>query len=120
MRISDWSSDVCSSDLHVVLDHRLAILGPGAFGQCRAGVDTHRAIDDALIVLPGHDDALAPGVDRLEGEILVFGYRPEIRNLGVEAELVGGAEGRGQEAALALHRRIGMGERKSTRLNSSH
>src|SRR3546814_13685247 len=30
MRISDWSSDVCSSDL---LEHRLALFGVGDFNQ---------------------------------------------------------------------------------------
>src|SRR3546814_13331554 len=55
MRISDWSSDVCSSDLVAVPDHRavgdldVAALGPGlvqpvhAFGERLAGAE-HGAI----------------------------------------------------------------------------
>src|SRR3546814_12404680 len=33
MRISDWSSDVCSSDLTVRLIYRLALEGDGTTGQ---------------------------------------------------------------------------------------
>src|SRR3546814_6016354 len=35
MRISDWSSDVCSSDLKYTYDHGWLALGPGA--RCAAG-----------------------------------------------------------------------------------
>src|SRR3546814_18493142 len=36
MRISDWSSDVCSSDLKYTYDHGWLALGPGA--RCAAGL----------------------------------------------------------------------------------
>src|SRR3546814_16346831 len=36
MRISDWSSDVCSSDLAMLGDH-----GAAAFGALELGVDAH-------------------------------------------------------------------------------
>src|SRR3546814_9435476 len=43
MRISDWSSDVCSSDLGDPADRRMTIMGrPGARGvQCESHVATH-------------------------------------------------------------------------------
>src|SRR3546814_13261428 len=47
MRISDWSSDVCSSDLHVTLD-----LG----GQCKFGPDLEWVDELNYDVDPGRAD----------------------------------------------------------------
>src|SRR3546814_19234760 len=39
MRISDWSSDVCSSDLHLLADHEFAVVfAGGAFERAEAGI----------------------------------------------------------------------------------
>src|SRR3546814_13942951 len=46
MRISDWSSDVCSSDL---LDRRLDRIGPGRAGEHRAIVESARLQDQRLV-----------------------------------------------------------------------
>src|SRR3546814_17870425 len=61
MRISDWSSDVCSSDLHALmgLAPRLLVLGgggynPWAVGRCWAGVwATLNGIDPTVAPTPG-------------------------------------------------------------------
>src|SRR3546814_2545583 len=108
MRISDWSSDVCSSDLHEGGDFLLAQL------RFQRGV------------VEG-----APA--RAVVDVLVAADLPEIaaeQHLGIEADvLVGldlvdqlGAEGARHENAQALlHRLAAAGiDRKSTRLNSSH
>src|SRR3546814_3382601 len=45
MRISDWSSDVCSSDLSMLLtaDHQLWAMGNDSYGQlCDGGTTTQR------------------------------------------------------------------------------
>src|SRR3546814_15272057 len=88
MRISDWSSDVCSSDLQAVelldlgeadVDLRRAGLAAGAdqLGQAVQGlrtehqVDVGRALHDRLAFLRGHaaadadDHGLAVGLERL-------------------------------------------------------
>src|SRR3546814_9844694 len=107
MRISDWSSDVCSSDLRLHLlghvggvFHHLVGPAAGIHDRVVAGLDPDFAatLADAL-VLGGVILAAA----QLVPEALVFGA------------LHGG---RLDEDAvmLALH----LGDRKSTRLNSSH
>src|SRR3546814_8248006 len=99
MRISDWSSDVCSSDL---LD---------------AGALQHGAQDLAFL-----DDGLAELVDRNSAinftefrpwQSPVSG-RPKARNIsGARFEPVRRRVGPAREL-------LGVGDRKSTRLNSSH
>src|SRR3546814_3036772 len=46
MRISDWSSDVCSSDLRVGVDHPLQLRKRGAEVDANAG---QRDIDDGRV-----------------------------------------------------------------------
>src|SRR3546814_5283615 len=88
MRISDWSSDVCSSDLH---DHVL-IAGFGRVGQTVGRVLTVRGIP--WIALDRSPRLVAE--HRRQGRSVFYG-----------------------DAARAdvLH---AAGDRKSTRLNSSH
>src|SRR3546814_6020086 len=118
MRISDWSSDVCSSDL-------LAAAGVG-----RVGV-----IDRAPVVLGEHAQARQLVDAGVDGGIVVISFlalelfRAE-RHVVVEVEVV--AEGRDPGKAPAhapleggnpLVGRARDGEErdgKSTRLNSSH
>src|SRR3546814_8347203 len=100
MRISDWSSDVCSSDLH------LADTGQGAAGA------------------PTADEIIQP----LAGEIthdLGGGGVAVIGRIGRVVELLGQkpAVFLGQLAGTIHHAgaaRRSRGDRKSTRLNSSN
>src|SRR3546814_1773326 len=108
MRISDWSSDVCSSDL-----------GPSI-------VDRGKSV---------HDKGFVQGVGDREPQAYLFrrirdGYRPVQHDVGflvckadVE-EIIAVIGGRGIEgqvcAAEAVLIRGRQRDRKSTRLNSSH
>src|SRR3546814_13996406 len=62
MRISDWSSDVCSSDLHYYLQSRRGnrlfelALGPVALALCgTSDSDTQKLIDETFAEHGGHD-----------------------------------------------------------------
>src|SRR3546814_6916446 len=97
MRISDWSSDVCSSDL---LDELVAQFQVGDRGR----------LDPALVE--------GGGVRRQEG-----GGRPVERFAQIERE--GPAGEQRAEIGLVFRRRgfeiaLRAEDRKSTRLNSSH
>src|SRR3546814_7340466 len=107
MRISDWSSDVCSSDLALVTlalddleEHRPDdVLGEDL--QQAAAVRRRRAVDQDLA---GREPREVLAVARQAAvDLLVVG----IRHAFLESD------------ALALEGRDG-GDRKSTRLNSSH
>src|SRR3546814_2245123 len=69
MRISDWSSDVCSSDLRA--DHRLARLGTGAAGRPPSG----SRLVDAQCLSPherrrqGRADERLPAAEPVSGRI---------------------------------------------------
>src|SRR3546814_4667018 len=110
MRISDWSSDVCSSDL---FSQPLQI----ALGnQVEAKVD----------LIPEHDESVAVvqiaaelrqlllervcGVVQLCPEIKSTGdrVRPAFQNIG---DYIG---------SITVDHRVGWQDRKSTRMNSSH
>src|SRR3546814_5239701 len=96
MRISDWSSDVCSSDLRIRLDVAVIILaGPDELARpfqrrCDHVVDEAVFIDDVrLLELVGEF-----GVEHLLEQVL-------------------------EAAVIGLQDRVLGGDRKSTRLNSS-
>src|SRR3546814_1211525 len=56
MRISDWSSDVCSSDLpQEIVEHLVTVLGGDAFR-----VELH-AMDGQIAVTHAHDEAVGAG-----------------------------------------------------------
>src|SRR3546814_5162675 len=98
MRISDWSSDVCSSDLIRREDGSWLYMLPSAIDDIEMGV-TH--------VVRGEDH-----VSNTATQIQMFtamGARPPV--FAHEALLIG-TEGK-------LSKRLGS-DRKSTRLNSSH
>src|SRR3546814_6342035 len=106
MRISDWSSDVCSSDLKVSVDCAL-----GCAIQPTIDVDIADQIRHAQIALKR-----AKQTDRIEI------YEPEAAMLsdnrfGLETELRGAIEE--DRLHLAFQPLIEL-DRKSTRLNSSH
>src|SRR3546814_9055350 len=110
MRISDWSSDVCSSDLFPVAQ----IIVEGGRGDRRVAhrdadlIERHndiaRRIDagDARALLGIDDDATI--VAQIDAELArerIVAVRPECRINGIEVQL-------------------GAVDRKSTRLNSRH
>src|SRR3546814_2132159 len=114
MRISDWSSDVCSSDLeHVTGDmiERVGLL------DIAAGLADHDTQLDFPIGLgaAARDHDVVIGADEARnglGEEDRFGW-------GLEsglARMIGIIEADREEFADAVHRQ----DRKSTRLNSSH
>src|SRR3546814_6816622 len=104
MRISDWSSDVCSSDLGAVPGHDRIVADRGD----RRTI--HRAAGD-LPVVRVHGRQRAPGA--------VF----QPRDMDV-ADLVDGAVAIRQQRPARGDRDVGAAavaeDRKSTRLNSSH
>src|SRR3546814_9979313 len=108
MRISDWSSDVCSSDL---LYHQLAVGGTD-FRVAGVAADAEDAEGVALLLRHhvGGADAI-PGA-RIEAEDL--GEPAQVGNLLLGPAAVG--VGDVEEAVQQLLRQ----DRKSTRLNSSH
>src|SRR3546814_2443216 len=116
MRISDWSSDVCSSDLGAVARHRVRADAPasGVAAGCRAAAGAVAAVTVAGVV----DRPAA----RTQGERAVgFAARiprsPVAAHLGV---LRGFRHRRRPLAAAGQHPGTPLADRKSTRLNSSH
>src|SRR3546814_3430000 len=110
MRISDWSSDVCSSDLEEPRGHAAAVERREDLERVEVGV----FVGDPL---EAHDE-----MDLLEFVLLT-------RIAADIAARLGGAEHVGRQAAELLRRQIDealvldapcRGDRKSTRLNSSH
>src|SRR3546814_6824069 len=97
MRISDWSSDVCSSDLQEeVFDALPEVAGGLAVQHLRAGHPDHFA---AAIVVWAEGDA--PGILRAQ---VALDRRQHLR---------------AKTLALDHHAHLAV-DRKSTRLNSSH
>src|SRR3546814_18285751 len=97
MRISDWSSDVCSSDLDVDGDPLLAFGGEA--------VDEQREVD----FLPLRSDALAVGFERgeliLEDHFAVVKQPPDQRRLAVVDRSAGDEA---QQRLLLMPREIGV------------
>src|SRR3546814_3341856 len=123
MRISDWSSDVCSSDLFsvahpvdhavgIVRDEQGAVAGDGEAGgaaELRRAVLDQEATEEVL----GRD---RPAILEAHPDDLVAGGRPAVPGA------VKGDEG---VVAVVLREPVARVEdegedRKSTRLNSSH
>src|SRR3546814_8815666 len=112
MRISDWSSDVCSSDLVLVLG---VIIGIGStlfseftsgFGGATPTIDEAMAIVLAALSLVGLG-IFGPGI----ASGIVSGG-PQLS--------AGAAVGTGMAAGGMVALGAGAVDRKSTRLNSSH
>src|SRR3546814_7115722 len=110
MRISDWSSDVCSSDLRAILDHfgeAAQRFQPGqAIMRTTDQFDALRTVDDRALDRERErlrDIDAPPRRDRLDHRIWRYGFRA------VDAEP-------GEELGNVIVEE----DRKSTRLNSSH
>src|SRR3546814_13540615 len=95
MRISDWSSDVCSSDLAGTVGLALARNGSAfalatltgnqaatANGIESIGLDAGHAVYDAIALLPDDPALIGASLDALSGEI--HGSRSEERRVGEE------------------------------------
>src|SRR3546814_4241889 len=97
MRISDWSSDVCSSDL------------------------IHEGMMSGAMRMVPRSDAFGPCFRRVEAQVrpydLGFGG-PQLKRLKVVENLRPGSEA--AKAGLRNGDRLDYSDRKSTRLNSSH
>src|SRR3546814_3830865 len=108
MRISDWSSDVCSSDLGEECLGGLACFCMGARGALPEAhavlLIAHGPAEQALSPLVGEARGLLP---RLDQDIMALqrGYSPR---------------GMKRTPTRAPSIRQVEGDRKSTRLNSSH
>src|SRR3546814_3763566 len=112
MRMSDWSSDVCSSDLagqRVIARHAVdLVFGQPGFGNVRP--DATEAAMNAVLV----DDRL--GGKLPPARLLIDHHRHhQIGERGLAFDLIG----KGLERTRS-HRRLIVAEWKRTRLNSSH
>src|SRR3546814_8851201 len=79
MRISDWSSDVCSSDLGARADHQLALVGLTDIGVDRVG----------------HDDARKDRLHRFRDQRLqrvAFQRQSDMRHVEHDAAVPGGGD----------------------------
>src|SRR3546814_4155128 len=103
MRISDWSSDVCSSDLDDPYDFVMKALSPAKVKEVRIDVET----GTATVIVPDFQLSLAIGKEGQNARLAarLTGWRVDIKS---ETQLA-------DEEAYA-----GEEDRKSTRLNSSH
>src|SRR3546814_10650275 len=138
MRISDWSSDVCSSDLLRCVGHALdALAGQhGAGARCRhqaVAPGTQRVLPKAAAILQAEGEAAggAEALDRRrrqrEGEAVLDLHEPAVHPPGDSACGILGAalapvlqSDEGEAGILAGAGEAEAGEdRKSTRLNSS-
>src|SRR3546814_4700627 len=105
MRISDWSSDVCSSDLHIVAQRRVALAADAVGGIGAA--QRHVLIDGDIIAdLRGFADDNA--------EAMVDEQVAADRRSGMDVDPGQPARQMVDEAGEKEQ------DRKSTRLNSSH
>src|SRR3546814_8140383 len=105
MRISDWSSDVCSSDLATErqLAERRSALAAAADAARLAGLRYRAGLDNQLAQLTAEDSMVA-----LSRSVADLAARQRALDIALIRALGGGY----QEA--------GDRDRKSTRLNSSH
>src|SRR3546814_6555471 len=115
MRISDWSSDVCSSDLAREIDRALAFPAPVERDALAfAGIPPFEAIDGRGD--PGQPVRVKIGVQifaRQAQLVAVRGVINDAREYGVRAAIL--------RIGFGAHRaRPADVDRKSTRLNSGH
>src|SRR3546814_13159958 len=84
MRISDWSSDVCSSDLHGTFDRRLSEIYADAgidTGDAVDQLDVHGSLDSLVEDIPATADLLESQDD---APIIRLINRSEERRVGKE------------------------------------
>src|SRR3546814_5061621 len=111
MRISDWSSDVCSSDLdQVVIDQAAIQTVVVQAANMSLGVNLLQLVTEQVA------RALDPDYDI---EIVEMHHRHKVDAPSGTALMLGEAAAKGRDVALSQVARMAR-ERKSTRLNSSH
>src|SRR3546814_4513997 len=133
MRISDWSSDVCSSDLGDIWITGLDLRAVAVYQTAQAPVDFAAApvFDDDALELDARRRPRLPylaviGEDRHPLDIV--GGAPRHHRMDTAAVVADHAAERvaavgrriGAEGQMVLLRRVAQRDRKSTRLNSSH
>src|SRR3546814_7203675 len=104
MRISDWSSDVCSSDLDAGLVDRLLHVGPQQIGLHRRALGAVDALDDAVLGIGGEafvEPEIVPG--RVGDEIARPAMRKLVRDHADQALVAGDDRGRREGESGALH-----------------
>src|SRR3546814_3770681 len=112
MRISDWSSDVCSSDLTFVQETRLVSDPGGRFDWTVGGYYLHRNmfLEGRQASTPGF--LAARGLTGLPADATFYQFGSDARSY----ELAGFGE-----LTYHLTDKLSVtGDRKSKRLNSSH
>src|SRR3546814_4996930 len=123
MRISDWSSDVCSSDLHLALG-----VGLEEGGGARLAVGRH-ALEDLVAVIERRGHQIGRLVRRIAEHdplvaralILVAAFVDALRDMRrLAVEIILEAEALPVKARLFVTDLAHRVDRKSTRLNSSH
>src|SRR3546814_4991118 len=116
MRISDWSSDVCSSDLSEDVRPAMANLND-AIKSAKASTDTlNAAIGDARPGLQAFSKQTVPEVGQLVHDLRVMSESLS----SVAQKLDQGGAGSLIGPQKLPDYEPGQGDRKSTRLNSSH
>src|SRR3546814_4884124 len=148
MRISDWSSDVCSSDLDEwsldQLDGHLAVRSRHVFDWTIARQLQEDGIPDDVILAvlqafkaslfrtsekskaAGETKAgkggkgIKEGLESLRTEQVVVIGRPEIDFITAAARDIAAGKSDAKDVAAAAADYLGNRDRKSTRLNSSH
>src|SRR3546814_8469170 len=104
MRISDWSSDVCSSDL-----------GAPCAGDHVRIEQRHLEEDSGGLVAAAGQFSAHDAADALRAGVVVDRHHLAVEAVGVAVE------GKDLGAGLSqAHDQVALQDRKSTRLNSSH
>src|SRR3546814_7205861 len=112
MRISDWSSDVCSSDLPAPSGGDL--LSPGLGEAIAEAASDQRERRHELEATMALNAAVLAG---LPDPLILVGESRRVLRLNPAAEALLGHDLRGRELALGIRN---PEDRKSTRLNSRH
>src|SRR3546814_1364371 len=106
MRISDWSSDVCSSDLGPAVFDRLACHATADDVEIPDEIELAQldaiAFDPAIVAHPVGQEMRQPG--KTHDRIIISARQAEVL----------------RAAVVPVHALLWLGDRKSTRLNSSH
>src|SRR3546814_2792973 len=114
MRISDWSSDVCSSDLHEQFGDRVLILGRHARTALAAASLGAEALQRGALEIALHrdgDDPLLP----LDQRFIVYAV-----GVGGDFRQARGGEVAFDRLELLAHHRTELQDWKSNTLNSSY
>src|SRR3546814_7542093 len=117
MRISDWSSDVCSSDLWP--DNHLGDRDDIVMvGQQQELFDALKALGKPIVVVLTNGRPLAVNTVAEQANALIEGWYGGEQGGTAMADVLFGSVNPGGKLPVTIARSVG--DRKSTRLNSSH